>query len=340
MMKKILTVICMTLTFAGSYAQNAKVSSPDGKLTVDFRMNGGVPQYSVAYDGKEVIEKSPLGFVANFGDYSRDIEFMNTKVSGVEKNYEMNRAKRRFCSYKANALRVNLKNGKGAEFAVLFQVSNNDIAFRYEVKPHRETASIRIMEEKTGFDFPTGTTTFLTPQSDAMIGWKRTKPSYEEEYKADMPMSTRSQYGHGYTFPCLFKVDGGSRWVLISETGNDSHYCGCHLSDSQGDGLYTVALPMAEENNGNGTLEPAFSLPGVTPWRTITVGSTLAPIVETTIPYDVVEPLYEPSKDYQFGRGTWSWIVWQDNSINYDDQVRYINLAKAMGFEYVLIDDY
>jgi hypothetical protein len=35
MMKKILTVICMTLTFAGSYAQNAKVSSPDGKLTVD-----------------------------------------------------------------------------------------------------------------------------------------------------------------------------------------------------------------------------------------------------------------------------------------------------------------
>ena len=33
-----------------------------------------------------------------------------------------------------------------------------------------------------------------------MIGWKRTKPSYEEEYKADAPMNVRSQYGHGYTF--------------------------------------------------------------------------------------------------------------------------------------------
>ena len=54
-----------------------------------------------------------------------------------------------------------------------------------------------------------------------MIGWKRTKPSYEEEYKADAPMNVRSQYGHGYTFPCLFHV-GENGWALISETGVDS----------------------------------------------------------------------------------------------------------------------
>ena len=39
--------------------------------------------------------------------------------------------------------------------------------------------------------------------------------------------------------------------------------------------LYTVAFPMAEENNGNGTVAPAFALPGATPWRTITIGETL-----------------------------------------------------------------
>ena len=79
--------------------------------------------------------------------------------------------------------------------------------------------------EETGFRFPQQTTTFLCPQSDAMIGWKRTKPSYEEEYKADAPMSDRSQYGHGYTFPCLFRI-GDDGWVLVSETGVDSRYCG------------------------------------------------------------------------------------------------------------------
>ena len=72
--------------------------------------------------------------------------------------------------------------------------------------------------------------------------------------------------------------------------------------------LSIVAFPMAEENNGNGTVAPAFALPGATPWRTITVGDHLKPIVETTVPWDVVSPLYETKHDYRFGRGTWSWI--------------------------------
>ena len=40
------------------------------------------------------------------------------------------------------------------------------------------------------------------------------------------------------------------------------------------------------------------------------------------------------------GRATWSWIVWQDNSINYEDQIEYIDLAAALNFEYVLIDNW
>lgn len=132
-----------------------------------------------------------------------------------------------------------------------------------------------------------------------MIGWKRTKPSYEEEYKADAPMNVRSQYGHGYTFPCLFHV-GENGWALISETGVDSKYCGSHLSDATADGLYTLAFPMPEENNGNGTASPGLALPGSTPWRTITVGENLKPIVETTIPWDVVEPLYPTEHTYKW----------------------------------------
>ena len=97
---------------------------------------------------------------------------------------------------------------------------------------------------------------------------------------------------------------------------------------------------MPEENNGNGTSEPAFSLPGSTAWRTITVGSDIAPIVETTIAFDVVEPKYESAHKYNFGKGTWSWILWQDASINYDDQVKYIDLASAMNFQYCLIDNF
>ena len=359
-MKRLNLFFALSAITLSSFAQTAKVTGPDGKLVVNIDVNGGKATYSVNYDGKKVLDASPLGFQANIGDFSNGLSFVDAKESKAHEQYQMNRSKFSFITYDANVLKVNLKNARNIPFAVTFQVSNNDIAFRYEMNRAGETGSIRIMSESTGFDFPTNTTTFLTPQSDAMIGWKRTKPSYEEVYKADEPMATRSQYGHGFTFPCLFKVtnegqrskDEGQRskakanakdntiWVLVSETGVDSKYCASHLSDMKGDGLYTIAFPMAEENNGNGSVEPAFALPGATPWRTITVGTTLKPIVETTIPFDVVKPLYETTNEYKFGCGTWSWIVWQDNSINYDDQVRYINLAKEMGYEYVLIDNW
>lgn len=339
--KKIVCSLTASLLSLVAVGQTAQVSSPDGalKVNVNVNVNGGKISYSVTYDGRQVLDDSPLGLVADYGDLSSGLSLVDTRSDSIDTHYELNRSKVAHVHYVANELRVNLQNAKRQLLTVTFRVSNNDVAFRYEVPKAGNTASIRVMEEKTGFDFPGTTRTFLTPQSDAMIGWKRTKPSYEEVYKADAPMTERSQYGHGFTFPCLFHVDE-DLWALVSETGVDSRYCGCRLSDMQGDGLYQIAFPMAEENNGNGTSEPAFSLPGTTPWRTITVGTSLKPIVETTAPWDNVEPRFTSEHDYKFGRGTWSWIVWQDNSINYDDQVRYINLAKQMGYEYVLIDNW
>lgn len=75
-----------------------------------------------------------------------------------------------------------------------------------------------------------------------------------------------------------------------------------------------------------------MALPADAPWRTITVGDNLKPILETTI------PLYESEYVYKHGKSTWSWILWQDNSINYDDHVKFIDLSSSMGYEYPLVD--
>jgi len=339
LIKSLAVAAIATLQPCMSAAQTASITSPDQRLKVNFELKEGRPVYNIEYDGRKLLLDSPLGFVANIGDYSKDLSLIDTKEEKIDDTYKLDRSKVSQVHYVANELKVNLRAGRRNTFAITFRVSNNDVAFRYDVAKVGETGSIVIREEATGFRLPQQTTTFLTPQSTAMIGWKRTKPSYEEEYKLDAPMSQPSQYHRGYTFPCLFKV-GSDGWVLISETGVDSHYCGSRLSDLKDGNLYTIAFPMPEENNGNGTVEPAFSLPGHTAWRTITVGTTLEPIVETTAPWDNVAPLYETTHNYKFGRGTWSWIVWQDNSINYNDQVEYIKLAKSMGYEYVLIDNW
>lgn len=319
-------------------AQKAVVESPDNMLKVTVDCKEGKLSYVIDYNGKRMLNESPLGLNANIGNYADNLSYQRHEITKVTDSYKLRNSKQSNISYEANRLEYLIKNGDGAEMTLVLQVSNNNVALCYELSKKGETGSIRIMNEVTGYNFPQQTTTFLTPQSDAMIGWKRTKPSYEEEYKADRPMNERSQFGHGYTFPCLFRV-GEDGWVLLSETGVDSRYCASHISDYE-NGLYTIAFPMPEENNGNGTVEPAFSLPGATPWRTFTVGSDLKPIVETTIPWDVVKPRYESDKIYKYGKGTWSWILWQDNSINYDDQVRFVDLANAMGFNYTLVDNW
>ncbi len=315
------------------------VKSPDENLEVSLSCSGseGI-SYTVSYKGKTMLEPSPLGLETNVGDFTKAMELTGHKVRVIDTVYTQSRIKSSRIHYLANELLCTFANAQGKKMDVTFRISNNDIAIRYTLPRQGERGSVVVNSEKTGFRFPAQTTTFLCPQSDAMIGWKRTKPSYEEEYDADASMNVRSKYGHGYTFPGLFRI-GDDGWVLVSETGVDSRYCGSRLSDGV-NGLYTVAFPMPEENNGNGTIAPAFALPSSTPWRTITVGETLKPIVETTVPWDVVESRYTTEHDYRMGRGTWSWILWQDGSINYDDQMRYVDLAASMGYEYVLIDNW
>ena len=317
-------------------AREVSVTSPNGKLVVTVCDDSQQATYAVSLDGQQMVLPSALGFKADFGDFTQKLTITGSKTAHADRTYEMRQVKQSKMHYVAEQLTVDFENAKGQKMSAEFSVSDNDVAFRYHVpRQKNDNPKCAIIEsESTAFRLPDGTTTFITPQSSPMVGWERTKPSYEEGYSIDGAMTTRSQYGQGYTFPCLFHAPQG--WVLISETGVDSHYCGSHLSDYP----YTIAYPMAGENNGNGTATAGIALPGKTPWRTITVGASLKPIVETTIAYDVVEPLYEPSQQYGAGRYTWSWLIWQDNSINYDDQVKFIDLASAMGYEFCLVDNW
>ena len=338
-LKTILFAFLLILSNSIASAQNLSVTSPDEKLNVKLFLEQGKLFYTVVLDGKEMLEKSPLGLRGKRMDLSANLKVVDTKTRKIDETYTEPKIKISKVRYQANELICRLENDKKNKLDVVFRVSNNNIAFRYQVPQTGEPATFNIEEELSGYKFPTATTTFLTPQASPMIGWMKTKPSYEEEYTPDQAMGIPSKYGVGYTFPALFHV-GDKGWVLLSETGVNSLYCGSKLSEGTKDGNYKIAFPEAGENNGIGAANPTISLPGNTPWRTITVGSNLKPIVETTIPFDVVEPQYEPSKTYTFGRSTWSWLLWQDGSINFEDQKKFVDLSAAMGYEFVLVDNW
>ncbi|MCL6219518.1 glycoside hydrolase family 97 protein [Zunongwangia pacifica] len=333
---KIFSLIwCMFLTTLIVAQEKASINSPDGKLEVTVEVENGKPFYSVIYNKKTMLGKSPLGLVTNEGDFTSAIKWLASSKGTTSSEYTLEKIKQSQVSYKANTLNVSFSNAKEQEIAMYFQVSDNDIAFRYQLPKWGDTRACVVEKELTGYNFPAGSTSFLSPMMQSMGGFARTAPSYESGYSADAQLESNTSET-GYVFPSLFKI-GENGWVLLSETGVSSLYTASHLSSFK-DGIYSVAYPDPAQNNGFGSTGAQIGLPGYTPWRTITVGETLKPVVETTIPYDAVDQLYEPSQDYKYGKGTWSWIVWQDNSMNYEDQVKYIDLAAAMDFEYILID--
>ena len=335
-MVKFFIVMAMLLGSSVASAENKQITSPDGKLVVTVADMDGRPSYSVSYDNVLFLKPSPLGMIANIGDFSSGMSLeKNVSTNKIDETYELASIKQSKVRYVANEAVFSFTQQGKTIYDVIFRISNNDVAFKYKMYPQGETLSCVVKQEVTGFAFPDGTTTFLCPQSKPMGGFARTSPSYETSYTAD-DVAGKNGWGEGYTFPCLFR-NGDNGWVLVSETGVNGGYCASRLLGHKG-GTYTIGFPQEGEANGNGTVSLGIALPGETPWRTITVGKTLAPIVETTVPFDVVKPLYQAKGEYTYGRGSWSWIIGMDGSTNYKEQLRYIDFSAAMGYQSVLVD--
>ena len=129
-----------------------------------------------------MLSPSELGLEGNFRDYSY-LTFKSQTTEDIKTDYHLDRIKQSHVTKDAKRTIVRCETPDGHPLDIEWYVSNNDVAFRYNIIKDSETGSIRIMQEQTSFNFPEGTTTYLCPQSDAMVGWKRTKPSYEEYYK-------------------------------------------------------------------------------------------------------------------------------------------------------------
>lgn len=338
MTKKIILLSIFASSFIMAAATSEVVTGPDGRLVVTVSDNNGRPEYKVDYDGIPFILPSALGLDTDMGDFRSGMTILKASpVENIDETYSIPNIKKSTVHHRANSRKITFARDGKKIFDVIFEVSDNDVAYRYNLRPQGESLSAIVLDEASSFVMPEATTTFLCPQSLPGGGWKHTYPSYETEYTLDDKMGKNGE-GAGFTFPCLFR-NGDNGWMLINETGVDQSYCGSRLVSTGADS-YKIAFPQEKEMKGLGWTTPGLNLPGLTPWRTITVGRDLAPVVESTVAFDVVDQLYEPSIDYaaNYGKGTWNWIMNGDGAVNFDQEKRYIDLAADLGYQTVLVD--
>lgn len=163
--KTTLFAMALALTMPAT-AKDKTIASPNGQLVVTLSDTGGKPTYVVTLNGKEVMQPSRLGFVADFGDLTHSMTLTDSRDYPMEKHYDITRTKRAHVDFEANATDVTFANAEGQRFVVTFVVNDNNIALRYAI-PRQKNDNPKcavIRSEATSFRFPDGTTTFLCPQ--------------------------------------------------------------------------------------------------------------------------------------------------------------------------------
>jgi alpha-glucosidase len=331
-----LTVVTCSISFGQS--SNVTVSSPDKSIQVTCTLDAsGKPMYSVKYKGSLVLEPSQLGLVRADGDFSKSLT--QTKVDPVtivKDKYRLVTGKRQNNVYTANRQVIHYKNATGGLMDLIWQLSNDGVAFRYYF-PGAAAEPKKVDTEFTSFHLPATAKGWLQPMSIAKTGWQGVNPCYEEFYQKGIAAGTPSPLKAGWVYPALFQSAG--HWLLITEADMDGTYCATKLNNDSASANYHIAFPDAREVIPGLGLKPQSTLPWYSPWRIITIGS-LATIIESTLGTDLAKPA-TPTQNFSFakaGKSSWSWALLKDDSTVYSVQKRFIDYAADMNWQYCLID--
>lgn len=311
------------------------LGSPDGQLQVDVSVNAGQQLvYTVQRAGQPVLLASRLGLVLEQGDFANGLKLASTSPVKVHRErYTLAAGKRSQVDYLANEQDFAVANAAGQHMVVTVRASNDGVALRYSVPG---TGRKQFKDELTRFAFAPDTRAWLQPMSVAKTGWKRTNPSYEEHYQADIPVGTPAPSHAGWVFPALFR--SGAHWIAITEAGMDGRFHASRLASDSSGGIYRIGLPEASEVNTGGHLLADVDGPLTTPWRVLAIGP-LKTVMESTLGTDLAAPAVAFDKAaLKPGHASWSWALLKDDGTVFDVQKRFIAYAADMGWNYTLVD--
>ena len=142
MMKKTALIFSLALLTLPMTAMEERVTSPDGRLVVTVTDEGGKPTYSVTYDGVAFLAPSPLGLKADIGDLTQGLILTCFTEEAVADDYSVPTIKTSTVHYRANRGVFTFAKDEKPVLDVIFQVSANDIAFRYKIYPPRPDTKV------------------------------------------------------------------------------------------------------------------------------------------------------------------------------------------------------
>jgi hypothetical protein len=331
-------ILILIISCSSATKMQDSLSSPDKSIRLDFGIDKNRhAYYLVTRNDRVVIDTSLIGLIRKDGDFFDALSALSISDGGrFEDTYSMLQGKQKEIWYTANQKTLHLENKDGKELDIIFNVSDDGIAFKYKF-PETSADVKYITEEKTTYNFSPSAKAWLQPMSKAKTGWMRCNPAYEEYYQMGVPVTAKADSGEGWVYPALF--NDGATWAAISETGLGRAYSGTHLKYDEAMKAMKVVLPQAKETFApDAALFPESKMPWETPWRIVALGS-LETVAASTLGTDLADKAV--TTDTAFispGIASWSWAILKDESVNYDTTKEFIDYAHTMNWPYCLVD--
>jgi alpha-glucosidase len=250
-----------------------EITSPDGRVSLNFSLKNDSAFYSVSRQGSRVIEESKLGFILDeFDDLAGGFKVVDYKTTTFSETWEQPWGEKREILNEYNQLVVYLseKGELSRKLNISFRVFNDGVAFRYIFPEQEHLKDFRIMDELTEFNF--------TGNHD--VWWQ---PAYRSD-----------RYEYLYQKNKLSEVSDTMHTPLTLEAGEDLYlsvheaaltdYAAMTLFHKEGNRLECDLVPWSDG------VKVYVKAPFSTPWRTIQVAEKPGDLITSYMILNLNEP--------------------------------------------------
>lgn len=270
------------------------ISSPDGKISVDFSLSkSGQAQYAVNFEGTTVIDTSGLGFeFKNHAPLKEALTIESTETRSVDESWTPAWGEQKEVRNRFNELLISLRETEAPNRSVhlRFRVFDDGLGFRFEFPAQEALAdSLFITNEQTQFALTGDHTTWWIPADydSYEYNYQKTKVSGIDasEFKSENKRVDRQINNfHAVNTPVTMKTEDGT--YLSFHEANLTDYAGMTLGVGEDLTLTSELVPWP-----NGVKVKAKA-PFSTPWRTIQIGKRPGDLAESFL----IPNLNEPNK--------------------------------------------
>ena len=303
------------LIISAAVVQSAEITvkSPDGKAVITVTDAGGL-SYSVFLDGREVVNKSRFGIIADGIDLGTKVTLKKSSSRTIHESYPMLGGHARALNY-CHETTLSVHTAAGETYELDVRAYNDGVALRSRLPAK---AGRRINGEATEWKVAGNPTAWYQTDSWGYEG------IFQGARLEDLPA------GKKIALPITFTLPGGG-YALVTEA-NLVNYS--DLAVQVGDDHSLRAYFHASPNGW--TTDDAV----IQPWRVVLLARDLNTLVNS----DLLRNLCPPASPelakaawIQPGRSSWEW--WSSGGPVYSQQHQWVDWTKQLGFEYYLVDE-